>query len=97
MRRPLRSTAHALAAASFQAFDAHTARESPGMARPVDARVLRARRDPERVELSVVIIRRAAGAVDGAVQLVRALHEIQAVDDEADRRFTAQASPRPAV
>src|SRR5437016_2342140 len=92
MRPPGRPTRRAMAAMSFEPFDTDTARELPGVTRPVDAHVLRARPHPERVELAVVIVRRAPGAMDGDVQLVRALHEVQAVDHEADLRFTRELS-----
>src|SRR3989442_16042498 len=97
MRRPRRPSRRAMVSASFEPFDTHAARELPGVSRTVDTHVLCARRDPERVELGGGSIINEDGAMDGHVQLVPAFHEIQAVDDEADLRFTKKLSGWAAV
>ena len=56
------------------------------MARPVDADVLQARLHAERVQQPVVVVGRAVALVDGDVELVGALDQIERLDDEARPR-----------
>ena len=60
--------------------------------RPVDADVLGARLDAERVEQAVVVVGIAVELVDRDVELVGALHQVEAVHRED--RFGVAVDPR---
>ena len=67
------------------------------VARPVDADVVDPRLHPEGVQQPVVVVREAVALVDGDVELVGALDEIEALDRERrlGRRRSAAAASSP--
>src|SRR3954462_9878299 len=71
-------------------FERHVAREAPGVARAVDADVLGPRLHTEGVEKPVVVGGIAVELVDGHVQLVGALDEIERRDREDRLGVAAQ-------
>ena len=62
------------------------------MSRPVDADVVGPRLDPEGVEQAMVVVRKAVALVDGDVQLVGALDEVEALDRERGFGLAARAA-----
>jgi hypothetical protein len=59
---------------------------------PIDPDVLDARLDPERVEQPVVVVRVAVALVNGRIDFIRALDEIEAVERELKMCRTRAAS-----
>src|SRR4029450_5237762 len=57
---------------------------------PINPNVLRERLDPERVKKAVIIVRNAVALVNGDIDLICSLHQIQRVDLEADLGITSQ-------
>src|SRR5215813_8478509 len=90
--RALRTNAASRSASSIP--ELHAAREAPLVPRPVDADVLRPRLDAERVEEPVVVVGIAVQLVDGNVQLVGALDEIERRDRERGLGLAAEAFGR---
>src|SRR5262245_43362293 len=66
-------------------------RKTPAVTRAIDADVLRARIHTKRVEEPVVVVRIPIALVDGDVELVGAIHEIEALDGE--RRLGLAGQP----
>ena len=60
------------------------------MARAVDADVARARFHPERVELTMIVVRVAVAFVHRDVEFVGAFDEVEALDRERRLRFARQ-------
>src|SRR4029453_7997945 len=85
------SRTNAASASASSILERHPARKTPLVARTVDSDVLRAQLHAERVEQPGIVVRIAVELVDGHVQLVGALHEIERRDRE--RRVGVAAEP----
>ena len=64
---------------------------------PINPNVLRARLDPERVKKAVIIVRNAVALVNGDIDLICSLHQIQRVDLEADLGVTSSTVLDPSL
>src|SRR5262249_22449519 len=67
----------------FETGHRDAAGDLPAVTRPERAHILQARRHPKRIEMAVIVIRRAVRAMRRDVELVRAVDEIERVDGES--------------
>src|SRR5262249_41445720 len=76
------------------ALEADVLGKRPAMARPIDADVMRARFDAERVEQPVMVVRVAVALVDRDIELVGPFDEIEPVDRESALGIARQSLRR---